>query len=86
MFSKELALMDQNTVQLMIDDLMEQVKDKQAALAKMDSALAEKNAALAEKDSALAEKDASIDNLTRENAEMAATIKALQAQIQSNRT
>lgn len=65
MFSKELALMDQNTVQLMIDDLMEQVK---------------------EKDSALAEKDASIDSLTRENAEMAATIKALQAQIRSNRT
>ena len=86
MFSKELALMDQNTVQLMIDDLMEQVKDKQAALAKMDSALAEKNAALAEKDSALAEKDASIESLTRQIAEMADTIRTLQAKIRSNRT
>ena len=62
-FSEELKLLDQNTVQLMIDEMQQEidgykqtVTDQNQAMVEKDNALAEKDNALAEKDNALAEK------------------------------
>ena len=54
MFSKELEVLDRNTVKYMIDELQEQLDTANATIAEKDSALAEKNSALAEKDAIIA--------------------------------
>ena len=77
MFSKELAIADRNTAQLMIDDLMGKVKEQEAVIEAKDTVIAEK-------DAALAAKETSIEALIRENNEMAEKIKALQGQISKN--
>ena len=91
MFSKELAIADRNTAQLMIDDLMGKVKEQEAVIEAKDTIIEEKEASIAakdtviaEKDAALAVKDVSIEALIRENNEMAEKIKALQGQISKN--
>ena len=73
MFSKELLMMDRNTVRLMVDDLTAKVAaqnaviaEQNAALADKDAALADKDAALADMDAALADKDSIIESLRRQ--------------------
>ena len=88
MFSKELAIADRNTAQLMIDDLMGKVKEQEAVIEakdtiieEKDTIIAKKNAAIAEKDSILAAKEASIEDLIRKMDEMTEKINALQRKI-----
>lgn len=57
MFSETLLVADRNTVKLMIDELRQQLSEKDTALSEKDAALSEKDAALSEKDAALSEKD-----------------------------
>lgn len=70
LFSKELAIADRNTAQLMIGDLMGKVKEQEAVIEA--------------KDAALAAKDVSIEKLIRERDEMADEIVNLQRQISKN--
>ncbi len=60
MFSKELQLLDQNTVIYMIDELEAKIADK-------DAALASKNAALASKDAEINDLKAKIKELEEQN-------------------
>lgn len=60
MFSETLLVADRNTVKLMIDELRQQLSEKDTALSEKDAALSEKDAALSEKDIELSEKDAEI--------------------------
>lgn len=57
MFSETLLVADRNTVKLMIDELRQQLSEKDTALSEKDAALSVKDAALSEKDAALSEKD-----------------------------
>ncbi len=70
MWSKELQILDRNTVKYMIDELQEKLDDAIASLAETKDALADKDATIANKDatianmgSSLADKDATITNL-----------------------
>ena len=60
MFSEELAILDKNTVQYMIDEM-------QVELDKKDSELAEKDSKLAEKDSELAESARQLEEQKRQS-------------------
>ena len=72
MFSKELAELDKNTVQLMIDEMQDELDEKNDILAEMkiqisekDNAISEIRTKLSEKDNAISEKDHLIDELTQ---------------------
>ena len=69
MFSKELAELDKNTVQLMIDEMQDELDEKNDILAEMkiqisekDNAISEIRTKLSEKDNAISEKDHLIDD------------------------
>lgn len=47
-FSEELKILDQNTVQLMIDDMQDTINFQKDALSKKDAAIAQKDAAIAQ--------------------------------------
>ena len=55
MFSKELLEMDKNTVELMIDEMQDEIKQKDIALQEKDEALQHKETALQQKDNELQE-------------------------------
>ena len=74
MFSKELAILDRNTVKYMIDELQEQLDAVNDTITEKDNAIAEKDNAIAEKDSTIAKKDS-------ENEKLKAEIAALKAQL-----
>ncbi|SDB07456.1 PD-(D/E)XK nuclease family transposase [Butyrivibrio sp. INlla16] len=61
MFSKELKILDDNTVKYMIDELQEQLDDANRALSEKDAALADKDAALADKDAEIRRLKAILD-------------------------
>ena len=70
MFSKELAELDKNTVQLMIDEMRDELDEKNDILAEMkiqisekDNAISEIRTKLSEKDNAISEKDHLINEL-----------------------
>lgn len=72
MFSKELAELDKNTVQLMIDEMQDELDEKNDILAEMkiqisekDNAISEIQTKLSEKDNTISEKDHLIDELTQ---------------------
>ncbi len=90
MYSEALAILDRNTVNLMIDDMKKELEklsadlaQKQATMDEMNVALSQKVAALSEKDVALSEKDAALSEkdaaLSEKDAEIA-RLKALLAQ------
>jgi hypothetical protein len=81
MFSKELQILDRNTVKYMIDELQEQLDSANEVIAEKDSELAEKDSELAEKDSELAEKDSEIAEKDTTIAEKNATIVKLLTEI-----
>ncbi len=66
MFSKELQIIDRNTVKYMIDELQEELNVANEALTSANENLSKKNAIISEKDAALLEKDATIAALTAE--------------------
>lgn len=53
-WSEELRELDRNTVYYMIDQLQQEVDDKEAALADRDAVIADKNAVIADKDAEIA--------------------------------
>ena len=61
MFSEELRILDNNTVKYMVDQLEEEIKEKDAALAIKDAALASKDAALASRDEIIAKLQAELE-------------------------
>jgi hypothetical protein len=63
MFSKELAILDKNTVIYMIDEMQRELDEAKRLLAEKDKILHEKDKALHEKDNALLEKDIEIQML-----------------------
>lgn len=60
MFSKELLQLDKNTVQYMIDEMLDQISELQETIR-------QQNISLLEKDTALHEKDSFILSLQSEN-------------------
>ena len=66
MFSEELAILDKNTVQYMIDEMQVELDRKDSELAEKDSKLAESARQLHEKDKRLQEKDEEIKRLRLE--------------------
>ena len=77
MFSDALKILDNNTVQYMIDEMQNTIDDQKAQLSDKDSQLADKNSQLANKDSQIVDKDSQINDLV---AEIAALKKQLAAQ------
>ena len=63
MFSKELAELDRNTVDYMVDQMQQEIDAQKDIISEKDRALDEKDRALDEKDKALDEKDNIIDEL-----------------------
>lgn len=57
LFSKELEILDRNTVRYMMDEMQEEIDRQKKELSQLDEQLAEKNKALAETESVLAERD-----------------------------
>ena len=55
-FSEELKMLDENTVQYMIDEMQETINNQKKMLLEQDNALVEKDTIIAEQDTALAEK------------------------------
>ena len=82
MFSETLLVADRNTVKLMIDELRQQLSEKDTALSEKDAALSEKDAALSEKDAALSEKDAALSEKDIELSEKDAEIKLLKERLE----
>ncbi len=73
MYSEALAIMDRNTVNLMIDEMKQELeqleKEKAQIIADMDILIANKDAAIADKDATIADKDATIAALKAQLAE-----------------
>jgi hypothetical protein len=74
MFSKELQMLDHNTVRYMMDEFQETINEQAAQLKEKDDVIQEKNDALREKDNVIQEKD----NTIKEDKE---TIKSLQEKV-----
>lgn len=66
MFSKELQILDQNTVRYMIDELQEKLDTATAALADKEATIADKNAVIADKEATIADNNATIKKLQDE--------------------
>ena len=60
MFSDALKILDNNTVQYMIDEMQNTIDDQKAQLSDKDSQLTDMHSQLADKDSQLADKDSQI--------------------------
>ena len=78
-FSDELRMLDENTVQYMIDEMQETINNQQKTLIEKDNIIAEKNNALIEKDNALAKKDNVIAEKDKIIAEMTESSKKLES-------
>ncbi len=63
MFSEELRILDNNTVQYMMDDMQETIDNQRVEIDKQKLQLADKDKQLADKDMQLANKDAEIEQL-----------------------
>ena len=67
MFSEALRIMDQNTVEYMVDELKAELSEKISELSKLDSELSRKKSELSEKDSELSKRDS---ELSKKNSEL----------------
>ena len=81
MWSKELQILDRNTVKYMIDELQEKLDDAIASLAETKDALADKDATIADMGSSLADKDATIANKDATITNLQSTIAELQEKL-----
>ena len=66
MFSEELAILDKNTVEYMIDEMQEELDRRASELAEKDSVIAEKDSKLAESAKALQQQEEEIKKLREE--------------------
>lgn len=90
MFSKELQILDENTVQYMMDEMQDEINELQGELAKkketieeQGKTLEEKDRFIVEKDKTIAEKDKSITEKDKSIAEKDQLIKQLQEQLEN---
>lgn len=81
MFSKELKELDQNTVQLMIDEMQEDLKQKGKELDLINQKLGEKNQELDEKNQELNEKNQELNEKSQELDEKNQKLQAALARI-----
>ena len=81
MFSKELQMIDHNTVKLMIDEMQEELKDKDAELKSRDAELKGKDAELKSKDAELKSKDAELKSKDAELKSKDAELKGKDAEL-----
>ncbi len=88
MYSEALAILDRNTVNLMIDDMKKELErmsadlaQKQAAMDEINAALSQKTVALSEKDAALSEKDAALSEKDAALSEKDAALSKKDAEI-----
>lgn len=74
MFSEALRIMDQNTVEYMVDELKAELSEKISELSKLDSELSRKKSELSEKDSELSKRDSELSKkdleLTKKDLEL----------------
>ena len=61
MFSKELQILDQNTVRYMIDELQEKLDVATATLADKDATIADKDNIITDKDNTIAQLQAELE-------------------------
>ena len=78
MFSKELQELDRNTVQLMIDEMQEDLKQKGKELDLINQKLGEKNQELDEKNQELDEKNQELNEKNQELQAALARIRELE--------
>ena len=78
MFSKELQELDRNTVQLMIDEMQEDLKQKGKELDLINQKLGEKNQELDEKNQELNEKNQELNEKNQELQAALARIRELE--------
>ena len=78
MFSKELQELDRNTVQLMIDEMQEDLKQKGKELDLINQKLGEKNQELDEKNQELDEKNQELNEKNQELHAALARIRELE--------
>jgi len=64
-FSEELKLLDQNTVQLMIDEMQQEIDGYKQTITEQDQAMAEKDQAMIEKDKTITAQADRIDELEK---------------------
>ena len=75
MFSKELLEMDRNTVELMIDEMQDEIKQQKEVIEEKDTIIQKNEAELKEKDEVLQQKDSELQ-------EMQQKIKELQEELE----
>jgi len=80
-FSEELAILDENTVQYMIDEMQEEINKLGALIEERKVQLEEKDAQLEEKDAQLEEKDAQLEEKDMQLEEQRIIIDNLKKQI-----
>ena len=81
LFSEELEIMDNNTVQLMIDEQARQIAENEKALAESEKALTESEKALAESEKALTESEKALAEKDKDLAESRKEIEQLRKQL-----
>ncbi len=70
MFSKELLEMDRNTVELMIDEMQDEIKQQKEVIEAKDTTIQKNEAALKEKDEALQQKDSELQEMQQKMKEL----------------
>ena len=81
MFSKELAELDKNTVQLMIDEMQDELDEKNDILAEMKIQISEKDNAISEIRTKLSEKDNAISEIQTKLSEKDNAISEIQVKL-----
>ena len=82
MFSKELLEMDKNTVELMIDEMQDEIKQQKEVIEEKDTIIQKNEAELKEKDAALQQNKEVIQQKDSELQELQQKMKELQEQLE----
>ena len=75
LFSKELQILDENTVQYMMDEMQDTINEMQEQLGEKDNIIEEKDVMITEQNSVIADKDAAIQALQKRIKELEAKQK-----------
>ncbi|RGH39946.1 hypothetical protein DW901_06695 [Firmicutes bacterium AM41-5BH] len=70
MFSKELLEMDRNTVELMIDEMQDEIKQQKEVIEEKDTIIQKNEAELKEKDEVLQQKDSELQEMQQKMKEL----------------
>ena len=78
MFSKELLEMDRNTVELMIDEMQDEIKQQKEVIEEKDTIIQKNEAELKEKDEVLQQKDSELQEMQQKMKELQEQLEQLQ--------